>query len=123
MWKRPKIKHGKPTKWLWTVWHPEYLSLGDNTDIGAYTAIFAHYGVYIGKNAQLGSHVSVYSYSSIDNKRGYVFIGENARVGTHSTVMPGVSIGKNALVAAHSFVNKNVPEGAFAYGVPIRIER
>ena len=120
-WVKPKIKHGKLTKWLWVVFKPEYFKLGANTDIGAFTAIFAHSGVEIGEGAQIGSHCSIYSMNTIDGTKGKVTIGKNACIGSHCTIMPGVSIGEGALIGAHSFVKSDVPAHALAYGVPAKI--
>lgn len=120
-WQAPKIEHGVPTCYNWLVQYPEGLELGHGSDIGAFTYINARHGVEIGAGAQIGSHCSLYSVSTIDGKEGRVIIGEDACIGTHSTVMPGVKIGKNAVVGAHSFVNRDVPDGAMAYGVPAKI--
>jgi len=123
-WKQPIIQERKlhPT-YHFLVRHKDNLELGKNTDIGAFTYINAKYGVVIEKNVQIGSHCSIYTISTIDDKRGKVIIKENARIGTHSTVMPGVTIGKNAMIGAYSFVNKNIPDATIAYGIPIKIIR
>ena len=97
--------------------------MGKGTDIGAFTYIQAQEGVEIGDFAQLGSHCSVYSVSTIDNKKGKVVIGRNARIGSHSVIMPGVTIGPNTVVGAMSFVNRNLPANAIAYGCPVRIAK
>lgn len=120
-WKAPEIRHNEPTCYNWLVQYPEGLVLGHGSDIGAFTYINAKHGVEIGPGAQIGSHCSLYSISTIDGKEGRVVVGEGACIGTHSTVMPGVTIGKNAVVGAHSFVNRDVPEGAVVYGVPAKI--
>jgi acetyltransferase-like isoleucine patch superfamily enzyme len=122
-WKQPEIKNGELTKYNWLVQNKERLKLGCNTDIGAFTYINAKHGVVIGRNVQIGSHCSIYTISTIDNKMGKVIIKENARIGTHSTIMPGVTIGKNSMIGAYSFVNKNIPDNAVAYGVPVKIIR
>ncbi|OGF64186.1 acetyltransferase [Candidatus Giovannonibacteria bacterium RIFCSPHIGHO2_01_FULL_45_24] len=122
-WKAPKIVHGKPTKYNWNVLYPEGLKLGKNTDIGAYTLIVAKHGVEIEDEVQIGSHCSLYSYSTIDNKKGKIVLKKNCRIGTHSSVMPGVTIGENTIVGAHSFVNKNLPSNVIAAGVPARVLR
>ena len=123
MWEHPVFDKRDMTKWGWMCQHHDKLVLGEQTDIGAFTYINAKYGVTIEKNVQIGSHCSIYSLSTIDNKKGDVVIKENARVGTHSTIMPGVTVGKNSIVGAHSFVNKDIPDNAIAYGVPVKIER
>ena len=122
-WQPPIIEHGKPTRWNWLVQHPNNLILGKCTDIGAFTYINALHGVEIQDEAQIASHCSVYSLSTIDNKKGKVTIKKNARVGTHSTIMPGITIGENAVIGAHSFVNKDVPADTIAYGTPIKVHK
>lgn len=122
-WETPFIEDGKLTKWLWVVQHPENLVLGWKTDIGAFTYINALAGVEIGDEVEIGSHCSIYSVSTIDNKTGIVIIAKGAKIGSHSTIMPGVTIGENAVVGAHSFVNRDIPAGTVAFGVPARIQR
>ena len=123
-WKYPKIEEKKlHPKYHFLIQNKDNLELGKNTDIGAFTYINAKYGVVIAENVQIGSHCSIYSVSTIDDKKGKIVIKENARIGTHSTVMPGVTIGKNAVVGAHSFVNKDIPDDSVAYGSPIKISR
>jgi len=101
----------------------ENLKLGENTDIGAFTYINAKYGVEIQENVQIGSHCSIYSWSTIDNKRGKVTIKKNAKIGSHSLIMPGITIGENAIVGAHSFVNRNVPDNSVVFGVPAKVAK
>ena len=120
-WVQPRIRHGSPTKYGWIVSHPIKLTLKKYTDIGSFTYIQAQAGVEVREFAQIGSHCSIYSVSTIDNKKGKVVIGQNARIGSHSVVMPGVTIGENAVVGAMSFVNKDIPAGALAYGCPVKI--
>jgi acetyltransferase-like isoleucine patch superfamily enzyme len=123
-WQRPEIEDRKlHPKYYFLVHYTENFELGENTDIGAFTYINAKYGVVIEKNVQIGSHCSIYSLSTIDDKNGKVVIKENARIGTHSTVMPGVTIGKNAVVGAHSFVNIDIPDNVIAFGSPVKIIR
>jgi acetyltransferase-like isoleucine patch superfamily enzyme len=122
-WKPPVVEDGKLTKWNWMVQGSSGLKVGRKTDIGAFTYINAKYGVDIGDEVQIGSHCSVYSESTIDNKNGPVVIKEKACLGSHSVVMPGVTIGKNSIIGAFSFVNKDVPDNVIAVGVPVRILR
>lgn len=122
-WKMPKIEERKVhPKYHFLVQNIDKFELGINTDIGEFTYINARYGVIIEKNVQIGSHCSIYSHSTIDNKHGKVHIKENAKIGTHSTVMPGVTIGKNSIVGAYSFVNKDIPDDSIAYGIPVNIK-
>lgn len=88
------------------------------TDIGAFTYINAKHGVTIEAHVQIGSHCSLYSVSTIDNKEGPIILKRGCRIGSHCTIMPGVTVGQNAIVGAHSFVNKDIPSYTLAYGVP-----
>jgi acetyltransferase-like isoleucine patch superfamily enzyme len=121
-WQPPEIEHGKLTKYNWVVQHPENLSLGEQSDIGAFTYINAKHGVTIAPEVQIGSHCSIYSVSTIDGKTGPVVLERNCRIGSHSVIMPGVTIGEGAVVGACSFVNRSVPARCVAYGVPARIK-
>ena len=120
-WKQPEIINGELTKYKWFVQNKEGLKLGYKTDIGAFTYINAKFGVEIKDNVQIGSHCSIYSISTIDNKKGKIVIKENSKIGTHSTIMPGVTIGKNAMIGAYSFVDKDIPDNVIAYGIPAKI--
>ena len=120
-WWAPVIEHNKPTIYNWVVQYPEHLTLGSHTDIGAFTYINAKHGVTIEPDVQIGSHCSIYSVSTIDEKAAPVVLKHNCRIGSHSTVMPGVTIGENAIIGAHSFVNKDIPPNSLAYGVPAKV--
>jgi len=120
-WIFPTIQNNRPTKYGWIVSHPKMFILKKHTDIGAFTYIQAQEGVEVQESVQIGSHCSIYSVSTIDNKRGKVVIGRNARIGSHSVIMPGVKIGANSVVGAMSFVNRNLPANVLAYGSPVRI--
>tara|TARA_B100000949_G_C14214559_1_gene421729 strand:- start:15 stop:407 length:393 start_codon:yes stop_codon:yes gene_type:complete len=117
-WRKPIIKHGKFTKYNYIAQYPEGLKLGKNFDIGTFTYINARYGVTISDLVQIGSHCSIYSHSTIDDKKGKIVLEKNCRIGTHSTVMPNVTIGENSIVAAYSFVTSNIPDNELWGGVP-----
>jgi acetyltransferase-like isoleucine patch superfamily enzyme len=120
-WKKPTIKEGKLTKWNWLVQGVKNFKLGKKTDIGAFTYINATEGVFIEDNVQVGSHCSIYSVSTIDNKKGKVVLKKNCKIGTHSVVMPGVIVGENSVVGAFSFVKENIPDNVMAFGCPAKI--
>lgn len=120
-WKYPRIEEGKPTKYHWVVQHKSKLKLGYKTDIGAFTYINAKHGVVIEDLVQIGSHCSIYSISTIDDKAGQVVLRKNCKIGSHSLVMPGVTVGENSIIGAFSFVNKNIPSNVLATGVPAKV--
>lgn len=122
-WQYPEIEEGKPTKFNWVVQHVLGLKLGFKTDIGAFTYINAKFNVTIEDFVQIGSHCSIYSASTIDEKQGMVVLKRNCRIGSHSVVMPGVTIGENAVIGAFSFVTQDVPAGETWVGVPARAVR
>ena len=109
------------TQWSWKCQHHKNLKLGKYADIGAFSYINAKYGVELEDFVQVGSHCSLYSISTIDNKKGKILIRKNAKIGTHSVVMPGVTIGENSIIGAFSFINKDIPDNVLAYGVPAKI--
>ena len=122
-WKKPIIKHGKLTKYNYIVQYPEKLKMGKFFDIGTFTYINSSYGITIGNNVQIGSHCSIYSHSTIDNKHGPVVLKNNCKIGTHSTIMPNVTIGENSIIAAYSFVTKDVPDNEIWAGIPAKFKK
>ena len=121
-WKKPVIRHAKLTKYNYIIYYPKNLKIGKNFDIGTFSYINCKYGVEIGDDVQIGSHCSIYSHSTIDNKRGKVILKKNCRIGTHSTIMPNITVGENAIVGAHSFVNRNIPSGEIWVGIPVKFK-
>ena len=122
-WVPPVIEERVLTQYNWLVQNKDNFHLGYATDIGAFTYINAQFGVTLEDFVQIGSHCSIDSVSTIDDKRGPVLLRRNSRIGTHSTVMPDVTIGRNSIVGAHSFVNQNIPDNVIAFGVPARVVR
>ena len=122
-WKKPEIDEMKLTKYIFLVQYKDKLKLGEKIDIGQFTYINASNNVSIEDWVQIGSHCSIYSASTIDNKTGPVVLKRNCRIGTHSTIMPGVTVGENAIVGAYSFVKNDVPPNTLSYGVPAKVIR
>lgn len=122
-WQFPKVEEGVMTKYNWIVQHVENFGLGYGTDIGAFSYINAKYGVVVEDYVQIGSHCSLYSLSTIDNKQGKVHLKQNCKIGSHSTIMPNVTIGENAIVGANSLVLEDIPDNVIAFGVPAKIVR
>jgi len=85
------------------VMFPEKITVGRNTVIGYNTTILAH--EYLIKEYRLGD----------------VIIGDEVMIGANSTILPGVTIGNGAIVSAGTLVHKDVPEGSFVGGNPMRI--
>jgi acetyltransferase-like isoleucine patch superfamily enzyme len=122
-WEYPEIKEGELTKYNWMVQHKDNLKIGYKTDIGAFTYINAKHGVIIEDHVQIGSHCSIYSVSTIDDKKGQVTLKRNCKIGSHSVIMPGVIVGENSIVGAFSFVHQDVADNQVVAGIPIRFLR
>ena len=122
-WETPIIEHSKLTKFNYIVQYPENLKMGVVFDIGSFTYINSKFGVEIQDNVQIGSHSSIYSHSTIDQKKGPVLLEKNCKIGTHSTIMPNVTIGENSMIGAYSFVNQNVPANQLWTGVPAKFKK
>lgn len=120
-WRYPDFDETGMTRWNWMCQYHENLKLSKNTDIGAFTYINAKYGVEIEENVQIGSHCSIYSWSTIDNKKGKIVIKKNACIGSHCIIMPGITVGENSIIGAFSFINKNIPSNVVAFGIPANI--
>jgi acetyltransferase-like isoleucine patch superfamily enzyme len=120
-WVQPEIEEAKLTKYNWLVQHKVNLKLGSRTDIGAFTYINAKNEVIIEDEVQVGSHCSIYSISTIDNKEGPVTLKKNCKIGSHSVIMPGVTVGENSVVGAFSFINEDIPANVVAFGVPAKV--
>jgi len=122
-WQAPEIKDGFLTQWNWLVIGVDGLDLGRETDIGAFSLINARHGVTIEEKVQIGSHCSIYSQSTIDDKTGPVALRKNCRIGSHSVIMPNVTVGENSIVGACSFVNRDIPPNVVAFGCPAKVVR
>ena len=118
IWEKPIIEHGKLTKYNYIVQYPDKLRLGKNFDIGSFTYINSQYGVEIGDYVQIGSHCSIYSHSTIDDKKGKVIIKRNCKIGTHSTIMPNVTIGENSIIGSGAVVVRDVDPNCTVVGNP-----
>lgn len=50
-------------------------------------------------------------------------VGDNVWIGANVSVLPGVTIGTNTIIGAGSVVNKDIPEGVIAAGIPCKVIR
>ncbi|MEC1274969.1 heptaprenylglyceryl phosphate O-acetyltransferase [Bacillus subtilis] len=102
-----RMKVGKQTSFALMVMpdimFPEKISVGTNTIIGYNTTILAH------------------EYLIHEYRIGTVLIGDEVMIGANTTILPGVEIGDGAVVSAGTLVHKDVPDGAFVGGNPMRI--
>ena len=52
---------------------------------------------------------------------GQIKIGDNVFIGSNSIILYDVTIGNNCIIGAGSVVNKSIPSGSVAAGVPCKI--
>jgi acetyltransferase-like isoleucine patch superfamily enzyme len=86
------------------------LSIGDDTGVGGRSSIFTH-----------GSWQSAFEGYPVAFEP--VTIGRGVWLPWHVFILPGVTIGDNATIGAGSVVNRSVPAGALAAGVPAKVLR
>ncbi len=127
---------GKPIEGNFGLFPPFYTDFGKNITIGRDVFINAgckfqdQGGIVIGDGALIGHGVVL---ATLDHdldpaKRqqlhpGKIVIGKGVWIGANATVTRGVTIGDHAVIAAGAVVNKDVPAGVIAGGVPTRIIR
>jgi acetyltransferase-like isoleucine patch superfamily enzyme len=103
------------------------LRAGDFLHVGVRGFINIADEVKIGHEVGLGVETKLYTHggylSVIDGfpfQRGPIIIGNNVWL-PNAMVLPNVKIGSNVVVAAMSLVNKDLPDGCLAGGVPAKV--
>ncbi len=86
------------------------LDIGDHCSISAGVQIYTHHTVR--RSVSLGVEPIEYAPTRI---------GHGVYLGPNSVVQMGVTIGDQAIIGANSFVNRDIPKGARAFGSPARI--
>jgi len=81
--------------------------VGDECGIGINTKLFTH-----------GAYTSVMDGFPVEF--GKITLGNRVWI-PNAIVLPGVTIGDNVVVSAMSLVNRDLPEGCLAGGVPVRV--
>lgn len=98
--------------------------IGENTALGLAVQldIFYPWKISIGRNTTVGYGTTVLAHETTQEefRTGEVVIGDNVLVGANTTILPGVEIGDGAKISANSLVNRDVDEGEFVGGVPIK---
>lgn len=113
--------------------HPEHITIGDRSDIGSQTHIYAgrESRITIGDNTLIGPFVFITSDSFSRSKfeltkshsghQADIAIGNNVRIGAHSVILPGVHVGDNVAIGAGSVVTRDIPGGKIAAGNPAKV--
>jgi acetyltransferase-like isoleucine patch superfamily enzyme len=84
--------------------------------------------VTIGDDVAMGSDVQVWTHGSfLDVMGGFpatfgpVTVGNHVWIPSRSILLPGTTIGDNVVIGIDSLINKSIPSGCLASGVPIKI--
>jgi len=106
------------------------LSVGPYCMICAYTKINVNYSVKIGAGVGLGEYVDIWTHGSyppvlegFPAQLGPVVLGDNVWLPAKSTVLPNVTIGDHVVIGVNSVINKSLPSGCLAGGIPTKVLR
>ena len=91
--------------------HPELIEIGDGVTISHRCIIASH----------MASDAATPLRALYPGSAAPVRIEAGAWICVGAILLPGVTIGSNAMVAAGAVVNRDVPPGTLAAGVPARV--
>jgi acetyltransferase-like isoleucine patch superfamily enzyme len=104
------------------------IDIGDENLILQFTRLNCNDNLTIGDDVNIGQYVSIYTHaSSMDALNGYPNTLSPVKIGSHvwitegTIILPGVTIGSHVIIGNLSLVNKNLPDGCFAAGIPVKI--
>jgi acetyltransferase-like isoleucine patch superfamily enzyme len=98
--------------------------------------IGAVYGIVIGDDVLIGSHVLITDHNHGDSSKemlekkpldrplltkGEVIIGNSVWIGENAVILPGSRIGNHCIIGANAVVNGEVPDFSVAVGNPVKI--
>lgn len=86
----------------------EAVEIGDDVGIGTEVQIWTH-----------GSYLNI--LDSFPANFAPVKIGSHVWLPSRNVILPGVTIGDNCVIGLGSLINKNIPAGCLAGGMPIKI--
>jgi len=102
--------------------------MGKGCFIGSRCVLNTSDSIIVGDDVGIGSEVMIWTHGAyLDTTMGFPAEFAPVRIGFHvwlpsrSICLPGVTIGDNVVIGINSLVNKDVPSGCFAAGIPIRV--
>ena len=93
---------------------PHLISFGDNVHVASGVVFINH-------------DITCMMFNYMDKRHQYklrqgaIHIGNNVFIGSNSIILYDVTIGDNVIIGAGSLVNRNIPSGTVAAGVPCRV--
>lgn len=109
-----------------------HLTIGSNVYTGPRCVFDLTAPITIEDHASVSAQVSFITHldvgegplkATVARQEGAITVKRGAWIGVNSTVLHGVTIGESAMVGAMSLVNKDVPAGVLAFGIPCRVKR
>lgn len=114
-----------------TIKNIQYLKLGNNVSIHAYSYIDAFGGIEIGSDVSIANHVTIISsdhtwsdsnkpikYNPVDPKK--IIIENDVWIAAGVRILGGIIVKKRNVIGAGAVVNKSTEENSVFVGVPIR---
>lgn len=111
-------------------------SRDSNVTIGSRVGLFErvlinpNFPVLIGDNCGIGREVQIWTHgawldplSGFPSDFGPVSVGSNVWLPARAIMLPNSSIGDNCVIGINSVINRAIPPGSFAAGVPARVIR
>lgn len=93
---------------------PYLISFGDNVHVASGVNFITHDGTaFVFNRMENNNRYKV--------RQGTICVGSNVFIGAHSTILYNVRIGSNVIIGAGSLVNRDVPAGTIAAGVPCKV--
>jgi len=106
------------------------VSMGEGCFIGSRCILNTSDAIIIGDDVGIGAEAMIWTHGGyLDATMGFptkfapVRIGDHVWLPSRSICLPGVTIGDNVVIGINSLVNKDVPSGCLAAGMPIRVLR
>ena len=105
------------------------VKIGKNTWIGPYTILDGSGGgLTVGDNCDICAGVQIYTHSTVNRvingseiEKIPVTIGNNVYIGPNAVITMGCHIGDHVIIGTNSFVNRDIPSNAKAFGTPVKI--
>jgi acetyltransferase-like isoleucine patch superfamily enzyme len=108
------------------------VTVGKNCWIGPNVILDGSGGLSIGDHVDISAGVQIYSHNTVRRATSggaepitYLptRIGSRVYIAPQAVVQMGVTIGDNVVIGAMSLVNRDIPTGSTAWGVPARVQK
>jgi acetyltransferase-like isoleucine patch superfamily enzyme len=108
--------------------YDSFLTVGKGVMICAFVKLNTNYSIKIGDDVGIGEYVDIWTHGAypailngFPSEFGPVEIGSHVWLPAKSTVLANIKIGNNVVIGVNSLINKNLPDGCFAAGMPVKI--